>query len=131
MWLFKRFFKQMLLTALLGFVVHKLMTSDDPRMQAIGRRANRFTGGAFGPHPDDVIPTPSRKRRVARSAATAAAGGAVSYFFDPEHGYDRRAKVKRFASERMQRNGNQPLLPPATNGATSEPSQVFAPGVPS
>ena len=129
--LFRRFFKQIALTAIIGFVIRKLMASNDPRAKRIGDGANKLVGGAFGLD-ENARPLPRRRsRRVASRAATAAAGGAMSYFFDPIHGSERRAKVKQFASERMHRNGDQHLLPAASQISAPVPSQVIAPGVPS
>jgi hypothetical protein len=123
--------KQTLITALLGFVVHKLMTSANPRAKRIGERANKLTGHAFGPDERDVPRPPSRVRRAARSAATAAAGSAFGYFFDPVQGSERREKVKRFATERLHRNGQQHLLPDASQRPVAVPTEAIAPGVPS
>jgi predicted lipid-binding transport protein (Tim44 family) len=129
--LVKRFFKQIALTAIIGFVIRKLMASNDPRAKRIGDGANKLVGGAFG-QDEHARPRPRRRtRRVARSAATAAAGGAMSYFFDPVQGPERRAKVKRFASERIHRNGETHLLPSASQIPTAVPTQAIAPGVPS
>lgn len=131
--IFKRLFKQMVLTALIGFVIRKLMSSDNDRAKRVGVGANKLVGGVIGLD-EHARPIPRRRgRRMARSAATAAAGGAMSYFFDPVQGADRREKVKRFASERMHRNGQQHLLPSATTPGQVQPSptQTIAPGVPS
>jgi hypothetical protein len=132
MFLFKRFFKQILLTALIGFTIRKLMSSKDPRAQRIGAGANKLVGGVIGLD-ENARPLPKKRgRRAAKSAATAAAGSAMSYFFDPVHGSERRAKVKRFANERMRRNGQQHLLPSAsTTGSApaSMPTHAAAPGV--
>jgi hypothetical protein len=129
--LVKRFAKQIVLTAAVGFVIRKLMSSNDPRAQRIGQGANKLVGGAFGPD-ESAKPEPRKRgRSVARSAATAAAGGALSYFFDPVHGSERRAKVKSFASERLRRNKERPRLPAPEQFRTGVPTQAIAPGVPS
>jgi hypothetical protein len=129
--LFRRFFKQLVLTAIIGFVIRKLMASNDPRAQRIGDGANKLVGGAFGLDENARRLPRRRGRRAARGAATAAAGGAMSYFFDPVHGSERRAKVKQFASERLHRNGDQRLLPSASQVPAPVPTQAIAPGVPS
>lgn len=127
--LFRRFLKQIAVTAIIGFAIRKLMASNHPRAKRIGDGANKLVGGAFG---QDAEPQPRRRtRRVAGSAATAAAGSAMTYFFDPIHGSERRAKVKRFANERMHRNGETRLLPSAGQIPVPVPSQAIAPGVPS
>jgi hypothetical protein len=132
--LFKRLFKQMLLTAVIGFVIRKLMSSTDPRAKRVGQGANKLVGGVIGLD-SNAHPLPRRRgRRVARSAATAAAGSAMSYFFDPVQGAERRAKVKQFASEKLHRDGQQHLLPSATSAGQTPvpvPPQAIAPGVPS
>ena len=134
MFLFKRLFKQIVLTAVIGFVIRKLMSSNDPRAQRIGHGANKLVGGVIGLDENAQRVPRRRGRRVARSTATAAVGGAMSYFFDPVQGAERRARAKRFASDKMHRNGDQHLLPAAsTAGQTpvAVPTQAIAPGVPS
>ncbi len=124
--------KQAIVTTVLGFVIHKLMASDDARARRVGERANKLVGSAFGPDTHAMPKPRSRRGRAVRSAATAAAGGVVSYFFDPAQGADRRAKAKRFATEHMHRNGERTLLPPVrTTDTVPVPSQAVAPGVPS
>jgi hypothetical protein len=132
--LFKRLFKQIVLTALIGFVIRKLMASENLRAKRFGEGANKLVGGIVGLD-ENARPKPRRRTRgVASRAATAAAGGAMSYFFDPVHGSERRAKVKHFASDKLHRNGQHPMLPAAsTPGQTPAPvpTQAIAPGVPS
>jgi hypothetical protein len=127
----KRFSKQIVLTAVIGFVVRKLLASDDERAQRIGRGANKLVGGAFGP--DEIArPQPRHLGRIAvRSAATAAIGGAVAYFFDPTNGAERRARVSTFARDRLRRNTYRPALPAPEQFRSGVPSQAVAPGVPS
>ncbi len=133
MFLFKRLFKQLVLTAVIGFVIRKLMSSTDPRAKRIGEGANKLVGGVIGLDAN-ARPLPRRRgRRMARSATTAAVGGAMSYFLDPVPGAERRTRAKQFATDRLHRNGQQHLLPPATAGQTPAPvpTQAIAPGVPS
>jgi len=126
--LVKRFAKQIVLTTILGFAIHKLLASEDPRAQRVGHTANRLVGGAFGP---ETTETPrSRTRTVAKAATTAAAGGAISYFFDPSSGADRRAKVKRFATSRLGRTSD-PYALPVVHRFGGDPVPAIAPGVPS
>jgi hypothetical protein len=129
----KRLIKQFVMTALIGFVVHKLMNSSNPRLQTIGRGANRVTRGAFGPDADELAPPKRRVQRAATSAATAAAGASLSYFFDPERGADRRAKVRRVVAQRL--HDREPYLLPAASTSSGTPgtvpSQAVAPSVPS
>jgi hypothetical protein len=107
--LVRRLFKQLLATALIGFVIRKAMTSENPRVKQVGYQANRLVGGVFAP--DESGHRGPRLGRVGRSAGSALVGGAISYFFDPQQGYDRRARVKAFASDRMHRNREPLALP--------------------
>ena len=133
-WFVRRLLKQMVLTAVIGFVIRKLMSSDNPRAKRFGDGANKLVGGVIGLD-EHARPRPRRRTRgVASTAAKAAAGGAMSYFFDPIQGAERRAKVKRFAGEKLHRNGDRPMLPSAkTAGQTPvpTPTEAIAPGVPS
>ncbi len=45
---FRRIIKQLLLTALIGFVIRKLMASQNPRAKQVGTQANRLIGGGVG-----------------------------------------------------------------------------------
>src|SRR5688572_9615475 len=105
----RRLFKQLLLTAVIGFVIRKAMASGNPRVKRVGHEANRLLGGVFGL--DETGRRLPRARRAGRSASSALLGGAVSYFFDPQQGYERRARVKTYASERMRRNRDPLALP--------------------
>lgn len=117
---FRRIFKQLVLTALIGFVIRKLLQSENPRAKQIGTHANRLVGGVFGL--DETGRRVRRRHRAAGGAGSALVGGALQYFFDPQQGYDRRAKAKAFAQEKLQRSRNgRPLLTPAT-GVTREPA---------
>lgn len=128
--LVRRLIKQMVLTAMIGFAIRKLMSSDNPRAKRFGEGANKLVGGVIGPD-EDMRPEPrTRTRRVASRAATAAAGGALGYLFDPAQGAERRAKVKRFATEKLHRNG-QHLLPEASQRPIAVPTDAIAPSVPS
>jgi hypothetical protein len=131
---FKRLFKQMVLTALIGFVIRKLMSSENPRAKRVGEGANKLVGGVIGLD-EHARPKPRRRTRtVAGRAATAAAGGAMSYFFDPVHGSERRSRVKQYAGEKLHRNGQRPMLPASSSpGQTpvAVPTEAIAPGVPS
>jgi hypothetical protein len=66
------------------------------------------------------------RRRVGRSAGSAAVGGVMSYFMDPQHGYERRQRAKRFASRQLSkmRNGQRPMLP---EHATPIPAPAVGP----
>lgn len=114
----RRLFKQLLLTALIGFAIRKAMSSDNPGVKRVGHGANRLLGGVFGL--DETGRRLPRTRRAGRSAGSAVLGGAISYFFDPQQGYDRRARVKAYASERMRRN-REPLALPGSHADTSAP----------
>ena len=120
MLLFRRLIKQLVLTTLIGLVVRKAMRSDTPRVKTAGLQANRLLGGVFGG--DEGHHGPSRKRRAAKSAGTALVGGAMSYFFDPAQGHERRTRAKEFAVTRLHRNGSTPKeLPAARFDATPMP----------
>jgi hypothetical protein len=120
---FRRIFKQLILTALIGFVIRKLLSSENPRAKQIGMQANRLVGGVFGL--DETGHRVSRKRRASKSAGTALFGTALGYFFDPVQGYERRAKAKAFASEKLKRaRTDRPMLTPAT-GVTRQPAGQF------
>jgi hypothetical protein len=126
--LFRRLLRPLIITTIVGFLVRRLMASEDMRMQRIGRGANRFMGHPFGP---EEQPHPHRGRRLAKTATTAAVGGAMEYFFDPIQGADRRARVKRFASDKLHRNGHGPILLPESNTVQGTvPTQAMAPGLP-
>jgi hypothetical protein len=107
--LFRRLIKQLILTALIGFVIRKALASKNPRVQQTAQQANRLLGGFVGL--DETGNRVSRRRAMGRSARGAVVGGALSYFFDPQHGSERRARVKTFASERLRRD-QQPLALP-------------------
>lgn len=128
LFLFRRLIKQFVLTAIIGFVIRKLMSSNDPRTKRIGEGANKLVGGVIGLDAN-ANPVPRRRGRgMAKRAATAAAGGAMSYFFDPAQGAQRRQRVKRYASEKLNRNGQPPMLPAAETGSPI-PAHAAAPGV--
>jgi hypothetical protein len=107
--LFRRVLKQLFLTAFIGLVIRRLMSSTNPRAKQVGYQANRLLGGVFGL--DETGRRVSRRRAVGRSAGSAIVGGALSYFFDPQQGYERRARAKTFAAERLRR-GREPLALP-------------------
>ena len=126
MFFLRRLIGRFIFVAILGWLINKLRTSGNPKAQKVGHTANRVLGGVFGV---DAAGRPAigRTRRVGKSASTAAVGGLLGYFFDPVQGRDRRERVKTFASERLQRNGNGHVaLPAATIPAgpvTSSPVQ--------
>lgn len=127
MFLLRGLIKQIVAVAAIGFVVRKLIASGDPRAQRVGTTANRVMGNVFGvdAHGERTRP---RGRGLVRSAAGAAFGGAMSYFFDPAQGRDRRARATKATVGRMRRNGkdNVALLPAA---GSSEPAEAAsAPG---
>jgi hypothetical protein len=109
--LLRRWIGRFLFVAIVGWLVNKLRESDNPKAQKVGHAANRVLGGVFGT--DVLRPQMTRKRRVTRSASSALVGGAMSYFFDPVQGRDRRARVKTLATEKLNRNGHHPELPAA------------------
>ena len=116
--LVRRLFKQLLATALIGLLIRKAMSSDNPRLKRVGHQANRLLGGVFGL--DETGHRLPRARRAGRSAGSALVGGAISYFFDPQQGYDRRARVKAYASQRMNRS-REPLALPGARPDDSAP----------
>jgi hypothetical protein len=124
MFFFRRIIKQLLITTLIGFVIRKLMASSNPRAKQVGHQANRVVGGIVGL--DETGHRASRRRRATKSAGTALIGGAMSYFFDPQQGYDRRQRVKTFASDQVaRRRSTPPALPAAaTIGAPVGTSQT-------
>lgn len=107
----RRLIGRFLFVAILGWVINKLRESDNPRAQKVGYTANRALGGVFG---TNGLRGPSRRRRVGRSAGSAAVGGVLGYFFDPVQGRDRRARVKTFAAEHLHRPNGRAALPAAT-----------------
>jgi hypothetical protein len=122
MFFLRRIIKQIVLVTVIGFVIRKLMASSDPRAQKVGHQINRVVGGVFGL--DERGHRVPRRHRTAmtKSAGSALVGGALSYFFDPKQGYDRRAKAKTFASEKLaRRNGSTTYgtLPAATHDAST------------
>ena len=112
MFFFRRIIKQVVLTALIGFVIRKLMSADDPRLKKAGEQANRLVGNAFGIDATGQQ-RPRRRRSLTRSAGSAVVGGALGYFFDPQNGYDRRSRAKTMAKDRFNRNGTSPAALPA------------------
>ena len=121
MFFFRRIIKQLVLTAVIGFVIRKLMSSSNPKAQQVGHQVNRVVGGVFGL--DERGNRVPRRRRAAmtKSAGSALVGGALSYFFDPKQGFDRRAKAKTLVNERLARrngNGAYGTLPAATHDAS-------------
>jgi hypothetical protein len=125
--LFKRLIKNLLLTALIGFVIRKLMASQNPNVASAGHRANKLLGGVFGLD-ERGRRAPRRGRAVTKSAGSAAIGGILSYFFDPVQGQERRAKAKTFASERMRKNGHSTQALPAAKFEVGPASRVVAGG---
>jgi hypothetical protein len=127
--LFKRLIKNLVLTAVIGFVIRKLMASQNESVSNFGHRTNRMLGGVFGLD-ERGRRAPRRGRAVTKSAGSAAIGGILSYFFDPQQGADRRARAKTFASERMHRsNGHTPQALPAGRYEVGPPArQTTTPG---
>lgn len=117
---FRRIFKQLLITAAIGFVIRKLMASNDPRLKQAGHRANRMVGGVAGL--DETGHKAKRAHRVTRSAGTALVGGAIGYFFDPQQGRERRERAKSFASEQLAKRR------PASRSASSLPAPELPAG---
>lgn len=112
MFLIRGLIKQIMVVTAVGFLVRKLMASGDSRAQRVGRTANRVMGNVFGVDAEGQRTRP-RGRGLVRSAAGAAFGGAMSYFFDPVQGRDRRERVRTSTVGRIRRNGSAdtPLLP--------------------
>ena len=109
MFFLRKLIGRLLFVTVLGYVIRKLRESKNPRAQKVGHTANKVMGGAFGVTANGHAPT--RRRGVARSAGSAAFGGLMSYFFDPDRGPERRERAKTFAKERVARSRPQPLLP--------------------
>jgi hypothetical protein len=122
MFFFKGIFKQLVIASVIGFVIRKLMASDNPRAKQAGQSANRVVGGAVGL--DETGHKAKRGRRVTKSAGTAVVGGALGYFFDRRQGRERRERAKSFLSEQLakRRNGSVSSLP-----APELPAGAYAP----
>jgi hypothetical protein len=115
----RRLIGRFLFVAVLGWLIRKLRGHENPKVQKVGATANRALGGAFGLDPNDPSLT-QKPRRMRRSVPGAAVGGLMSYFFDPAQGSERRAKVKRFASEQMSKaRASRPQLPAPAYGSSA------------
>lgn len=110
MFFLRRMIGRFLFVAVLGWVIRKLRSSENPNAQKVAHTANKVLGGAFGV---DATGQTVRPRRMRRSAGSAAVGGILSYFLDPKQGRERRDRVKTFASEQIRRAKQTPALPPA------------------
>jgi len=121
MFFLRRLIGRLLFVAVLGWLINKLRDSDNPRAQKVGHTANRVLGGAFGTNANGQV---KPKRRVGRSAGSAAVGGLMSYFFDPDRGFDRRRRVKTFTSQKLGRTQTQrPMLPEHASAIAAGPAQ--------
>lgn len=125
MFFLRRLIGRLLFVTALGFVIRKLRESDNGRARRIGEGANKALGGPFGAANGKVA---RPRRRIFRSAGSAAVGGAMSYFFDPDRGRGRRDRVKGYAKQRLARARHEPALlgergTPATAPATGAQSR--------
>lgn len=119
--LIRRIVKSLLLTALVGMLIRKGMESSNPKLSAFAKRTNRLLGGFVGLD-ETGHPAPRRRRRtMAGSAGSAVVGGAMSYFFDPRQGRERRERAVSFAKRRIDRNGSTRALPAATETTGDAP----------
>lgn len=110
----RRIIKSLLVTALVGFVIRKAMSSDNPGVQRFGHQANRLIGGVIGLDETGRRVPRRRRRAMTNSAGSALVGGVMSYFFDPKQGRERRERAKTFAQQRLARRNGHHLLPAAT-----------------
>lgn len=104
----RRIIKSLLVTAVVGFVIRKAMSADNPNVRRFGHQANRLVGGVIGLDETGHRLPRRRRRAMTSSAGSAVIGGVMSYFFDPQQGRHRRERARTFAQQKLaRRNGHE------------------------